>query len=44
MAPLILPMSTSSEAPCYKKCKKNIAHKEWGRVENLKKSKEGNIP
>jgi hypothetical protein len=37
MAPWILPVSTSSEALRYKKCKKNIAHKEWGRVENLKK-------
>jgi hypothetical protein len=35
VAPLILPMSTSSEAPYNKKGKKNIAHKQWGRVENL---------
>jgi hypothetical protein len=30
-------MSTSFEAPYYKKCKKNNAHKQWGRVENPKK-------
>jgi hypothetical protein len=39
MAPIILAMSSNFEAPHYATCKKNGAHKQWRRVENLKQYK-----